>query len=413
MKVNSNMHIGVIASVKHGFEHFVHRELSYFEKQGACISIYPTKFQQGLYGPKASWSVRNWSYATLAFAQALSLMANPELYFRLLREAIRYRALVDFALAVCFSRKMANVDLIYATFGDHKLFIGYFCKQLLGKPLVCTIHAYEIYENPNPALFRHAIAACDRITTVTNYNRDQLHVRFGIDPKLIQVVRLSIDLEAYRPSEKFVVLIVGYFAQKKGHRILLEAIKRLGNDDIELWVVGIGRDSVDSVDVKAIANELGIESQVAFFGGLSGTALKAVYHACDVFCLPSHFDEFGGAEGFPTVIVEAMACGKPVISTRHVEIPAIVEQILVDEKDVDGLAEALLRVYESESLRKQMGVRNRELAELHFSQKNVQRTEAMMREVCGKSAHVDDSTKSNSPSLQESTHVESPQGEFS
>ena len=82
-----------------------------------------------------------------------------------------------------------------------------------------------------------------------------------------------------------------------------------------------------------------MQSQVAFFGKLSGTALRAVYHAADVFCLPSRHDSDGCAEGFPTVLIEAMACGKPVVTTRHVEIPRIVEQILVDENDVDGLAE--------------------------------------------------------------------------
>ena len=383
MSTNSAMHLGVVASVKHGFEHFVHRELSFFESRGAKISVYPTKFQAGLYGPRPTWNVYRWGLISLMFANLGTLLSRPASYLRLLAEAIRHRAVVDFVLAVYFAGKMRDVDLIYATFGDRKLFIAYFCKQLLDKPLICTIHAYEIYENPNPAMFARAVAACDQITTVTNYNREQLKSRYGIDPRRIEVVRLSIDLQTYRPERKFVVLIVGYFAQKKGHRILLEALRKIDNSEFELWVVGTGRDSADSVDVKALTAEMGLESQVAFFNGLSGTALRAVYHACDVFCLPSHHDDHGGAEGFPTVIIEAMACGKPVISTRHVEIPAIVEQILVDEKDVDSLADALLQTYRSADLREQMGGRNRELAAEHFSHSNVKRTEAMMRAACG------------------------------
>ncbi|TWT82115.1 D-inositol 3-phosphate glycosyltransferase [Planctomycetes bacterium CA13] len=382
MQTDQSIHVGAVASVKHGFEHFVHRELSFLEDRGATISVYPTKYQNGLYGPRETWNVYRWNFLSLFFAQWIVLFSHPVKYVQLLIEAIRYRSVIDFVIAVHFSGKMKDVDLIYATFGDRKLFISYFCKQLLGKPLMCTIHAYEIYDNPNEAMFARAIAACDQITTVTDYNRNQLQQRFGIAPDKVEVVRLSVDLETYRPEEKFIVLIVGYFAQKKGHRILFEAIQKLNDERFEVWVVGTGRDSVDSVDLKGLAKDMGIESQIAFFGGLSNTALRAVYHACDVFCLPSHFDEFGAAEGFPTVIIEAMACGKPVISTRHVEIPAIVEQILVDEKDVNGLADALLQVYQSEPLRRQMGIRNREIAEERFSPNNAKRTEAIMKSLC-------------------------------
>ena len=132
-----------------------------------------------------------------------------------------------------------------------------------------------------------------------------------------------------------------------------------------------------------MVKQLGMESQVALFGTLSGTALKAVYHACDVFCLPSRPDSRSVPEGFPTVIIEAMACGKPVVTTRYVEIPRIVEQILVDENDVDGLAAALERVYQSTSLRDQLGARNRELAETHFSPANVDQTLRLFKQISG------------------------------
>jgi glycosyltransferase involved in cell wall biosynthesis len=281
---------------------------------------------------------------------------------------------------------MRDVDVIYATFGDHKLFMGYFCKRLVNKPLAVTIHAYELYRNPNPNLFRKALADCDQIVAVTEYNREVLHSRYGIAPERVDVVRLSVDLREYCPSRKFVVLIVAHFVEKKGHEILLEAVKRMGRDDVEVWVVGGSIDPRFDVDVRAIANRLGLESQVAFFGKLRGAALKAVYHACDVFCLPSRVDSRGEAEGFPTAIIEAMACGKPVVTTRHVEIPHIVEQILVDENDAGALAEALEHVYQSETRRQMLGARNRELAELHFSTANIDERVRLFREIAGHEA---------------------------
>ena len=400
--LDSAMHVGAVASLKHGMEHFVYRELSFFEERGASISVFPTKYKKGLYEPRPSWGFHPWNAITMLLAQFAAFFASPVKYWQLLRFAAAHGAVVDFVLAMNFVRNMHNVDLIYATFGDRKLFVGYFCKQWLNKPLVCTIHAYEIYENPNPRMFEVAIATCDQINTVTQYNREQLKARFNIPEDRVNVIRLSIDLEEFQPSKKFVVLIVGYFVQKKGHTILLEALRQLNNPDIELWVVGTGRDSNDNVDLKTIATQMGLDSKVAFFDGLSGTALRAVYHACDVFCLPSHFDEFGCGEGFPTVIIEAMACGKPVISTKHVEIPAILEQIVVDEKDVSGLADAIHQVYQSSDLRDQLGRRNREIAVQEFSTANVdQALEAMARQ-CGRS--LNDPAPSSEQSAKESQH---------
>jgi hypothetical protein len=74
-----------------------------------------------------------------------------------------------------------------------------------------------------------------------------------------------------------------------------------------------------------------------------------------------------------------MACGKPVVTTRHVEIPRIVEQVLVDENDVDGLADALRTVYASAKLREELGRRSRELAEKHFTPGNLAQTMTLLK----------------------------------
>jgi glycosyltransferase involved in cell wall biosynthesis len=120
---------------------------------------------------------------------------------------------------------------------------------------------------------------------------------------------------------------------------------------------------------------------VAFFGKLHGAALAAVYHACDVFCLPCHRSTKGGFEGLPSVLIEAMAYGRPIITTRHTEIPRVLRQILVPENDVPALAEALERVYHSESLRQELGAENRALAELHFSNCNLERKLSLFSQI--------------------------------
>jgi glycosyltransferase involved in cell wall biosynthesis len=371
------MHIAVIASMKKGLEHFIYRELLAFSAGGCRISVFPTKYQRGLYNPQQDWTVHRWRLPVVALTQVYSWLRWPALYIRLFAEALKTKALADFALAWTFAPAVAKADVVYATFGDHKLYIGYFCKRITGKPLAVTVHAYELYRNPNPRLFKRALAACDRVITVTEYNKELLIHRFGVDAANIDVVRIGVDIDDYRPEKKFIVLIVAYFAERKGHEVLFQAIRELALKDIEVWVVG-DEGAEPGIDVRKLAVQCGVESQVAFFGNLNGAALKAMFRGCDVFCLPCHHDRYGIAEGFPTVLAEAMAFGKAVITTRHVEIPRIINEILIDENDVHGLAQAILRVYQAPAWRAELGVQNRKTAEAIFSLRNTAKTAAIL-----------------------------------
>ena len=369
------MHVGVIASMKKGLELFIYREVRELAARGASISLYPTKHEPGLYNPPPDWKVYRWRVASVFLCQPLRWAAMPVRYLTVLLAAVRYRALVDFFLAAYFAPHMRDVDVIYATFGDRKLFVGYFCKRLLGKPLAVEIHAYELYQNPNPRLFPVALAACDQIIAATEYNRDILRDRWAIAPQQVQVVRYAVDLRDYRPENKFVVLIVAFFVEKKGHEILLQAVKKMARDDVEVWVVGGMGGSDSKVDVHALVNQLGMESQVAFFGKLSGTALKAVYHACDVFCLPSRTDSRGDREGFPNVLIEAMACGKALVVSNTGGAAEIitpgVDALVHAPGDASALAAGIEELVRDAALRRRIGDAGRATAERSFTRRRL------------------------------------------
>jgi len=220
-------------------------------------------------------------------------------------------------------------------------------------------------------MFKKSLDACDNIISISDYNKEMLTEKFGVASKKVQVIRLFVDTEEFKPDETKKILIVGQFAERKGHEILFKAVKKLNRNDIKIWVVGEGTwDQVGFVDVKQLAKDLGLEEQIVFFGSVSDEVLRESYELCDLFCLPSRTSSDGNKEGIPVTLMEAMSYGKPVISTRHAGIPEIVEMILVEENNIEELAKAIELLADNPELRRKLGDRNREIIEEKYSKKN-------------------------------------------
>lgn len=372
------MKVALITSMKHGMTSFIFRDVAALSDKGHQVELFSLLRAPGLIEPKPEWHVHVASRLRALGSYARLWFSRPKMALDLTRHAWKFGSFRELGIAAQWEKRVAKNDLIFSYFGDHKLFVGYYLKRLTGLPLSVTIRAYELYRNPNTDLFVESLAACDHVLTITDYNREQLTERFGVPAEKITIVRQIVDLERYRYEPKLVVLSVGFFAEKKGYGTLLKAFAQLERDDAELWIVGDQNASVFRFDARAIAEELGIQNQVAFFGAQSGTALRALYRECDVFCLASHTDRRGEKEGFPNVIAEAMAFSKPIVSTHHAGIPEAIDTVLVEENNVEQLAEALNQVLDSESLRGELGEKNRERAVEMFSLQNNDALESVL-----------------------------------
>lgn len=374
------MNIALITSMKYGLTQFIFRDIEALVNKGNNVRLYTLHNVPGLYNPLPEWELYELSKQKILVELLKFIVRKPILFLQLLWTAIRTKSFINLAMAIAFADEIAGNDIIFSYFGDHKFLVGYYCKRITGIPLTVTVRAYELHENPNVQLFKEALQYCDRIITITEFNKSLLVDKYGAPEEKVDIVRQIVDLDAYKLQEKIKILIVGFFAEKKGHEILFKALKKLNRDDLELWVVGDITATVHAVDCRQLVKELGLESQVAFFGAQRDTALKALYNESDVFCLPSRKDRMGDHEGFPNVIAEAMAFGKPIISTFHAGIPEALDQaVLVEENNVDQLADALERVCDSPELRKKLGQDNRQRVETMFSPSNNDQLEAILK----------------------------------
>lgn len=373
-KRDGQLKVAYLTSMKLGLSAFNYREIEELRKLGLNIFLFPTKYGTGPYMPTKDQECYICSPYKVLLKQIFFFIKNPIKYIKLLAEAIRSKSLMDMVIAYDFANQMRkkSVDRIHSHHGDHKLFIGYYCKKILDIPLSVTIHSHSLYVNPNWKMFKKSLGACDTIVSISDYNKKMLTEKFGVDSEKVQVIRLFVDSEKFKSDETKRILIVGQFAERKGHEILFKAVKKLRREDIKIWIVGGGGwGKRRFVDVRRLAKDMNLEDKIVFFGIVNDEVLRELYELCDIFCLPSRASSDGNKEGIPVTLMEAMSYGKPVISTRHAGIPELVEEILVKENNVEELAKAIELLVDNPDLRKKLGTKNREIIEEKYSKENV------------------------------------------
>jgi glycosyltransferase involved in cell wall biosynthesis len=163
-----------------------------------------------------------------------------------------------------------------------------------------------------------------------------------------------------------VVLAVGHLSEVKGYPVFLEAAARLAPRLGDVAFVALGGETTTPgyrAVLEARAAALGVAARVHFLGWRSDVA--RVMGAADVVVLPSL------AEGLPLAVLEAMACGRPVVASAVGGVPeAVVDGrtgLLVPPGDAGALAEAIQRVLEDPAAGRRMGAEGRRRLEAHFS----------------------------------------------
>jgi colanic acid/amylovoran biosynthesis glycosyltransferase len=203
------------------------------------------------------------------------------------------------------------------------------------------------------------------VVCISDFARSQL---MGLsDPETwerLHVVHVGIPIEQFTPSRNGngaepaapTILYVGRLVPEKGQAVLLQAVARLCEAGRKVNVVLVGEGALRP-HLEALCRELEIEARVSFLGAVGQDRIRNLYAEASIFCLPSF------AEGVPVVLMEAMAMGLPVVTTRIAGIPELVEDgagVVVAPGRVDELAERITALLDDPEYRQRLGTRGRE-----------------------------------------------------
>jgi glycosyltransferase involved in cell wall biosynthesis len=198
--------------------------------------------------------------------------------------------------------------------------------------------------------------------------------QFGIDPDLFSPPR------APALPRPFTIAFAGRFVPEKGTHLLIEAAARLG-EAVCLTLVGSGP---QKTALKQLAAESGLKDRVTFRSWMPSVEFPKFLHSLDALVLPS-ISQKNWKEQFGRVLVEAMACGVPVVGSTCGEIPNVIGEagLIVPENDASALVEALRRLEQDEALRAELARKGRERALSHFTHKRIaEETVKVYREMC-------------------------------
>lgn len=263
------------------------------------------------------------------------------------------------AIAVAQIANKCLKEGIPYVFSTHGIVEASIIGETFKKNILVRMFSKFLMDIPLTYVLRNA----DKIAAVTKYEKPILR-KYKVDDGKIGIVYNGIDPEINQSKKdltdirkKFniggkekIVLFVGVIKENKGIDILIKAISYLTNCKI-LIVGGVAQNSYYE-DLLKLTKKLKLENRITFAGFVDKDLLRSLYHGCDVFVLPTR------ADTLPLCILDAMACKKPVVSTKVGGIPEEIDSsngILVKPDDHIELAKALQKLIDDENLRIRMG----------------------------------------------------------
>ena len=255
------------------------------------------------------------------------------------------------AVERCIEEHHLHFDLIHAHFTWPSGYIGVRLREKYGKPVITTIHEngdwFDQEVGMNHPLINTAWSGADALIRVNRkdvpvlkrYNERVYSIPNGFSPAFRPIDTAVARERLGLPGDVKIVFSLGNLIQRKGFNYLIDAMEQICNqrDDVFCFIGGAGPER-GSLQVQIDRLHLG--EKVKLLGSVPSDILPLWMNACDLFVLPSLSESFG------VVQIEALACGKPVVSARNRGSEEVVISdkygLLVDPADPEDLAEKIL-----------------------------------------------------------------------
>ncbi|WP_082696855.1 MULTISPECIES: glycosyltransferase [Kocuria] len=251
-----------------------------------------------------------------------------------------------------------GITHLHAHFATLAAHVAEIASRLTGVPFSVTTHAKDIFhDSVDPARLRRTLERAEHVVAISEYNRCHLAAAHPGQAHRLRLVRNGLELHRfpYRDpapvGEVLRVAAVGRLVEKKGFDRLVRAAAQYRAAGGRLSVTIAGGGELEQ-HLRALIEQLGAADVVELVGPRTQAEIRRLLGAADVFLAPCVVGADGNADGLPTVLLEAMALGVPVIATDVTGIPEVVRNtaprtgILVPTADDDALLRALRTVAE-------------------------------------------------------------------
>lgn len=389
---------------------FIRREIEAVEALGQPIHRFALRYwDDALVDPddiaeqERTHYILTGSKAALASDAVLAILCHPLRFLALLplwwrvwrnanRKFVQHVAYLIEALAFFRRTTALGIDHVHTHFSTNATTVAMFARRMGGASYSFTVHGPDELVPGEPARLslREKAREAAFIVAITGYCRNRIVQDAPDVADKIRIIPCGIDVDDFpfdpTPPESARIICIGRLCVNKGQTHIPPAVAAIAAEFPELVVELIGGGEDEPAIREAIARH-GVERQVVLHGWGSNAYVREQLEAGRAMLLPSY------AEGLPIGIMEALAIGRPVLTTRIAGIPELVDEgcgWIFDPGDEAAIAEALRGIMRaSREERAAMGAEGRRRVEdRHDRRKSAQRLLAAFEETVSKSAAI-------------------------